>query len=243
MTHLLLMLCLIFGCVSIQSNGVVPTDPKTLKVLTINLCADWKASRQERADKIVSFVQNEKIDLILTQEGIRGVGQFDAVKYIAGKIGYSYAQSPAFGVPGFFEYCVGIISATPLSNVQSVGCQVPGGDPIDQVPFPGAGRGILATVGTLRVLSSHMMAPVSQGNRENQVRCLADSAPMIWGGDFNFNRDNVAYALIGLPEAAYPGDSQVDMIFGSLPVIESKAVFTDHYVSDHGGILTTFKRN
>ena len=92
-------------------------------------------------------------------------------------------------------------------------------------------------------MSSHLTVPVTQEKREEQTRCLRAANPMIWGGDFNFTRDNPAYALVNLSEAIYPGEAQADMIFSTLPVIESKTVFTDHYVSDHVGVLATFKKN
>ena len=215
-----------------------------IKVLTINLCADWQAPRQDRGDKIIDLVRQEQVDIILTQEGIQGLGQFDMAKYIAGQLGYSYCQAPAFGVPGFFAYCVCIISSYPIANSQVIGCQVAGGDPIDKVPFPGSGRGLLANIGGMWVMSTHLMAPVSQENKEKQIRCLSSALPpgiVIWGGDFNFTRIDPAYRFIGLDEAVYSGEPQVDMIFSrGLTAKDARIVFADHYVSDHVGILTAY---
>ena len=73
--------------------------------------------------------------------------------------------------------------------------------------------------------------------------CVTRCGNIYGPGDFNFSRDNPAYALVNLPEAIYPGEAQADMIFSTLPVIESKTVFIDHYVSDHIGVLAIFKKN
>ena len=247
MIPLFFVVCLFLsGCMT-SSQGYKFLDIKpTVKVLSINLCADWANPRQDRANRIIQLVRDEKIDIVLTQEGIKGVGQFDMVKYIAETLDYSYCQSPAFGVPGFLEYCVGIISAYPISNAKTVGCQVSGGDPIDKVPFPGSGRGIMANVDGIQVMSSHLTVPVEQDQREKQVKCLRSAlspGTTIWGGDFNFNRNNPAYLLVNLQEALYSGEPRVDMVFSSgLSILESRLVFEDHFVSDHYGVLVTYSR-
>jgi endonuclease/exonuclease/phosphatase family metal-dependent hydrolase len=242
---LLALVILLSGCMT-YSQGTMTPPRQLVKVLTINLCANWNAPRQDRADAIVSFCREEQVDIILTQEGIKGIGQFDMAKYIAGQLGYSYCQSPSFGVPGFLEYCVGIISTYSIKTNKKVGCQVSGGDPIDRVPFPGAARGLLANVGGINVMTSHLTVPVMQSAKEEQVSCLRAALPKgvsIWGGDFNFNRYDLAYPMVELQEALYVGPPQVDMIFfGGLSLVESRLVFEDHFVSDHCGVLATFRR-
>jgi endonuclease/exonuclease/phosphatase family metal-dependent hydrolase len=244
---LLLLLLFICGCVTMGKT--LPDNPamgQIFKVLTINLCADWNAPRPDRAAKIVETVKAENIDIILFQEGIKGIGQFDMAKSIATQLGYSYVQVPAFGVPGFLEYCIGIISRYPISSIHSAGCQVSGGDPIDKMPFPGSTRGILVKINNIWIMTSHLTVPVVQSEKEKQVRCLASDIPAgvcIWGGDFNFGRTDPAYSLIPMMESIYPGNPQVDMMFSrGLKVIESKLMFTDHYVSDHDGVMVTYKQ-
>ena len=246
MKYLILVLAfLLSGCITgATGNLAQPEAKRTIKVLTINLCADWNAPRQARADKIVEFARAEQVDIILAQEGIKGLGQFDMVKYIAAQLNYSYIQSPVFGFPGFYEFSVGIISNSPITDAKIVGCQVVGGDFIDNIPFPGAGRGVLANICGIWVMSSHLTVPTAQDQRESQVRCLQAALPQgmaIWGGDFNFNRDNPAYSLIKMDEAQYPGSAQVDMIFTRhMLCVSSEMVFEDHYVSDHSGVLAEF---
>ena len=247
MIPILLTVCLFLsGCIASSTGNLHPTPSPTITVLTINLCADWSSPRQHRADLIIELIKAEKIDIILTQEGIKGAGQFDMVEYIANSLGYSYCQSPAFGVPGFLEYCVGIISAYPILNAKAVGCQVSGGDPIDKVPFPGSGRGVMADISGIKVMSSHLTVPVEQAEKEKQVNCLQAALPpgvTIWGSDFNFVRSDPAYSLIHLQEALYSGPPQVDMVFSSgLSVLASRLVFEDRVASDHSGVLVTFGR-
>jgi endonuclease/exonuclease/phosphatase family metal-dependent hydrolase len=246
MHYLILILSLILsGCVT-DSQGIVNQSNENLKVLTINLCANWNASRKDRVDKLIEFIKAEKIDVILAQEGIRGIGQFNTIKYIAEELGYSYCQSPSFGVPGFIEYTIGVIAASPISESKVVGCQVSGGDPIDKVPFPGSGRGLLVNTGSLWFMVSHLTVPVERSQKEKQVQCLMKSIPagsVVWGGDFNFTRSDMVYPLIQMQEAVYSGNPQVDMIFyKGIALLNSKIVFEDHYISDHIGVLTEFRK-
>jgi len=247
MLPVIIAICLLLsGCMTI-SQGSNPQETATIiKVLSINLCASWNSPRKDRADKIIELVRAEKVDIILFQEGVKGIGQFDMAEYIAKELGYSYCQSPAFGVPIFFEFSVGIISAYSMINVKTIGCQVPGEDWIDKFPFPGSGRGVLATVGGIQVMSCHLSVPVPQATKEMQVSCLQVALPpgiTIWGGDFNFVRSDPAYSLIKLQEAVYSGPPQVDMVFSSgLSVLESRLVFEDRVVSDHAGVLVTYRR-
>ena len=247
MIQLILAICLLVsGCITTGTGNLLPVPNSVIKVLSINLCASYMTSRQSRADKIISFCKAEKVDIILAQEGTTGLLQFNTIKYIAEQLGYSYAQVPAFGVPLFYGFNVGVISAYPISNSRAVGCQINGGDPIDKVPFPGSARGLLVSSGDINIMSSHLTIPVEQAEKEKQVKCLMDSLPSgvtIWGGDFNFNRADPAYPLIKLQEAVYSGPPMVDMVFCSgLCVLDSKLVFEDLQISDHCGVMVTLGR-
>ena len=247
MLPIIIAICLLFsGCMTVSQGSNPQEAATTVKVLSINLCAGWNTPRKDRADKIIELVRAEKVDTILFQEGVKGIGQFDMAEYIAKELGYSYCQSPSFGVPVFFEYSVGIISASPMINVQTVGCQAPGDAWLDKYPFPGSGRGAMANIGGIQFMSCHLSVPVPQDVKEKQVSCLQAALPpgiTIWGGDFNFVRSDPAYSLIKLQEALYSGPPQVDMVFSSgLSVLESRLVFEDRVVSDHAGVLVTYGR-
>ena len=247
MKVIICIICLFLaGCITSSTGNLNSAPGPTIKVLSINLCEQWHTPRQGRADKIIEFVKDRQVDIILTQEGMKGVGQFDAVEYIAAKLGYSYSQAPTFGVPGFFEYCVGVISRYPITNSKPAGCQVEGGDPIDNVYFPGSSRGLLVSTGGIHVMSCHLTVPTELDQKIKQIQCLTSAlpaGPIIWGGDFNLTRDNPAYPYIKFQEATYSGIPQVDMIFfRGLSLLESKQVFEDGYVSDHNGIFATFGR-
>jgi hypothetical protein len=237
---------LLVGCVTIGNSPSAQELSDPFKVLTLNLCVSWSSPQQDRANQVVEFVKAQRVDVLLLEEGSGGLTQFNAIKYIAERLGYSYCQVPAFGVPGFYTFNIGIVAKSPVTNPLPLGCQVAGGDPIDMMPFPGASRGLQATVDGIQFWTVHLTAPVTQESREQQVQCLVaklPTGPIVWGGDFNFSRSDMAYPLVPLVEAMYPGEAQVDMVFSrGLTVVKSELVFTDKVVSDHCGVLVTFQK-
>ena len=88
-------------------------------------------------------------------------------------------------------------------------------------------------------------SPTTQEERNKQISCIIDfinsnssDSMEILGGDFNMDVDNPAYGYI--IDAGFRGYGNApDFIFvrGAIEIVDWKIVFTDHFVSDHCGIL------
>ncbi len=100
-------------------------------------------------------------------------------------------------------------------------------------------------IGMINVYSTHMASsPTTQEEREKQVmeEIVFINSQMkadidIFGGDFNFDNTNPAYKII--QNSGFVGyDVGVDhiMIRGGR-ILSGEEVFSDHFVSDHSGIL------
>ncbi|MFA5137987.1 MAG: endonuclease/exonuclease/phosphatase family protein [Elusimicrobiota bacterium] len=225
----------------------------SLKVLTLNLCADWNAPRKARLQAVADFARDNRIDVLLVQEAVQGIGQGDAVRFLADRLGYSFRQVPAFGVPVFFKFNIGVISRFPITESKPLGCRVPGGDAIDNIPNPGGSRALAVRAGGLWFVTCHLTTPFTQENHEKQVRGILEkldglpAGDVFWGGDFNSGRGNPVYALItkaGFKEAPPAESGLVDMVFyrgRSWRLTDSRLVLTGRYVTDHpGGVLATY---
>ena len=243
----LLLALLICGCCTFQPLGPsVPVGNQPIRVMTLNLCADWTAPRNDRLKAVATFCQDNQVDVLLVQEAVSGIGQGNAANFLAGKLGYYYSQVPAFGFPLFYQFNIGVISRWPISQSRSLGCQVPGGVFVDNVPNPCSSRALLVQTGGLWFATCHLIIPFTEENHERQVSCILGKLPaeVIWGGDFNSDRNNPAYSIItgaGFKDAPPAGAPLVDLIFyrgANWRLISSTLVLTDHYVTDHpGGVL------
>ena len=253
-TAVLLVLLLLSAC----SRSLVNSDPGSLPnqdhltVLSLNMKGyDPNASREARMQPVVNLCKQEGMDLLLLQEGVSGLlkGSIDLLR---DKLTFPASfEAPVFGVWPFNLNNVGIISRYPWLETHSASCEIKMVQVIDNLPIPGKRRVVMGQVhvpgiGQVNAYSVHLASgPTTQEERQKQVTCMLDfinsrpGAVMdILGGDFNFGPDNLAYQMI--LDTGFQGFGQApDFVFvrGHGGITEGKIVFTDHFVSDHCGIL------
>jgi endonuclease/exonuclease/phosphatase family metal-dependent hydrolase len=258
-TIILTLALLLAGCSTFHEvNGPAAAlpDQTSIKVLTLNLKADDSQPREARLEPVVAACKAQGVDILLLQEGASGVSETDNIDLLRAKLGYpSMIEAPVFGVYPFKLNNVGIISRYPWLETNSSACEVQVVEKIDQLPIPGKRRVIMGQVyipglGQVYAYSVHLASsPTNQEERNKQVACMLefiDSRPggvlEILGGDFNFGEDNPAYQMI--IRAGFKGvGSAPDFIFvrGAGEIIDWHPEFTDHFVSDHVGVVATIR--
>jgi endonuclease/exonuclease/phosphatase family metal-dependent hydrolase len=251
-------LLLLGGWAPLKSSPDSSWTPRDyLTVLSLNLKGhDPNYSREERLRPVVELCRAEKVDVLLLQEGVAGLVVRDSIKELQGQLGLAgRTKAPVFGVWPFMTYEIGVLSRFPFNRTVSAGCGVSMVPTLDKLPIPGKRRIVgghfqVPGLGAVKACSVHLASkPLNQEERMKQVTCLLafiseQSRPdlEILGGDFNFRQNNPAYGLV--QAAGFQGfGSGVDFVFcRGGEVYDGKSVFTDHFVSDHCGILVKIRK-
>lgn len=211
-----------------------------MKVLSINLATTWNAPRRDRLRAVADFVLDRGVDVVLFQEGVRSCYFYDTGKMLNEMVGeWNLVARSAYGWPIAWESRVGIISRYRFISTDSLYCEIPQTEFVDAIPLPWSKRAVAATVdvpdlGICNIVSVHLSSsPARELDRTNQldkvwhwdVVQLPPADVRIIGGDFNQAMSGGA------------GELPDYIIATKGTIINSEMVFTDHFVSDHSGVL------
>lgn len=217
-----------------------------MKILSLNLCLDLSGfSRKERLDKIINFVNQENIDVLLLQEGVRSCLFYNTISYLSNKLNFNNFQRSYLGVFFFQEWRLGILFKSEIEETSSCHIEVSQKEWLDALPIPFRRRVITTKVNNIWYVNVHLSSsPKTQTDRESQVNKLLDfvkslDGVVVIGGDFNFYKNNNCFKMIMNNGFKLIGESVPDFIFTNDDLFGNyKVVLNDGTVTDHrGGIL------
>jgi endonuclease/exonuclease/phosphatase family metal-dependent hydrolase len=217
-----------------------------MKILSLNLCLDLSGhSRKERLDKIINFVNQENVDILLLQEGVRSCLLYNTISYLSNKLNFNNYQRSYLGVLFFQEWRLGILSKNEITETNSCYIEIPQKEWLDALPIPFRRRVIATKINNIWYVNVHLSSsPKTQTDRESQVNKLLDfvkslDSVVVLGGDFNFDKNNNCFKMILDNGFKLIGESIPDFIFVNNDLFGNyKVVLNDGTVTDHkGGIL------
>jgi endonuclease/exonuclease/phosphatase family metal-dependent hydrolase len=227
-----------------------------MRILSLNLCVSWIHPRGKRLRAVADYVLDNRVDVVLLQEGIRSCLIYDSLRQLNGMLGgwNLWGRSP-FGWPFFWEFRLGIISRYRIIRSSSAYLEVAQSEWVDAIPLPGRRRAVMVQVdvpdlGIANLISVHLTSsPKTEQARGDQysnlltwINSLPPADVTILGGDFNLDLDNPCYKQIMLYGFEPVAMAPPDYIFlrGSASCLDRQRVFQGHFVSDHEGLIAEF---
>jgi len=248
-----LLCCLLSGCAIARDINPDPLPQKdSLNILCLNMKGFDVHSQSARMAPIVDIVNNEGIDVLLLQEGTLGFFGGDSIGVLQKKLNYTFDcyKESSFGIKSIYEYQIGILSRFNLTEKRTVPSVVIGEDQY----FIGAKRIVSSRVdidgiGSVYLVTLHFHSSTIKSVNEDQFKQLVDylaafdqSSLTIVAGDFNAPIATVQSYLYPLGFNLIIGNG-VDSIWVKNGTGTGKVVFSDHFVSDHSGLVAEIRAN
>jgi|WetSurMetagenome_2_1015567.scaffolds.fasta_scaffold214230_1 endonuclease/exonuclease/phosphatase family metal-dependent hydrolase len=211
-----------------------------MKVLALNLCVSWKYTREARLSAVAHFCEEQGVDVLLVQEGVRSCFVYDTLRFLAKRLGFHQFCKSNIGFPLFWEFRVGVLSRYPILSAASLNLKIAqNGGLLDRFPLPWRKRAVSVTVdvpglGIANLISVHLSScakTIADKARELALvsewrQTLSPCDVEVFGGDFNTSLD-------GMKAGTSFGASPDYVFVQGGQIINPLKVFPGQTVTDH----------